>query len=105
LQVSTIRRRDRIQIIAEIIDSCLRPQAKTRVMYDVGLSYRQLQSYLYEMLKLGLIETRYDKRIYITTEKGLRFLEKWIQIQQILTRRNQPSFVLLSSSNQSLNEL
>lgn len=74
-------------------------------MYDVGLSYRQLQSYLYEMLKLGLIETRYDKRIYITTEKGLRFLEKWIQIQQILTRRNQPSFVLLSSSNQSLNEL
>jgi predicted transcriptional regulator len=104
LQVSTLRR-DRIQIIAEIIDSCLKPRVKTHIMYEVGLSYRQLQSYLYEMRKLGLIEIRYDKRKYIKTEKGLRFLEKWIQIQQIITSKNDPSFILLSSSNQNLNDL
>jgi hypothetical protein len=41
----------------------------------------------------------------MTTEKGVRFLQKWIEIQQILTCRNEPSFVLLAANEQRLNEM
>jgi predicted transcriptional regulator len=103
--MSSASRRDRVQIIAEILDSCLKPIPKTRVMCEVNLSYRQLQSYLYETQELGLIKIQRSEEKYMTTEKGFRFLQKWIEIQQILTCRNEPSFVLLAANEQRLNEM
>jgi predicted transcriptional regulator len=86
-------RRDPSQIIAEILDLCLKPQTKTRIMCKINLSYRQLQTYLHKMQKTSLLKSHHSRQKYITTEKGLRFLQKWIEIQQILTEGNESSFI------------
>jgi predicted transcriptional regulator len=86
-------RRDPPQIIAEILDLCLKPQPKTRIMYRTNLSYRQLQAYLNKLQKTRLLEPHHSKHGYTTTEKGLRFLQKWIEIQQIITEENDSSFI------------
>jgi predicted transcriptional regulator len=86
-------RRDPPQIIAEILDFCLKPQPKTRIMYKINLSYRQVQTYLRKLKKTSLLESHKSRQKYITTEKGLRFLQKWLELQQILTEGNDSSFI------------
>ena len=67
-------------------------------MYRINLSYRQLQAYLNKLQKTRLLESHHSRDGYTTTEKGLRFLQKWIEIQQIITEGNdsllirQPTF-------------
>ena len=48
--------------------------AKTRLMYNVFLSYEQLKEYLAILVQSGLIELLEDSQTYKTTEKGLKFL-------------------------------
>jgi predicted transcriptional regulator len=92
LLASSFSKRDHLQIIAEILDLCLEPRVKTRIMYKVSLSYNMLQNYLNYLQKLDLVALIHSKKKYATTEKGLRFLQKWIGIQQILREKSDSSF-------------
>jgi predicted transcriptional regulator len=70
--------------MAEILNLCRKPQTKTQVMYATNLSYATLQSYLSQLKSGALLEVRHSIARYATTEKGLKYLEKWSELQKLL---------------------
>lgn len=91
-------RRSLLQILAEILDLCRKPQVKTRVMYRANLSYKSLQHNLTRLRKNGLLESHSSKETYLTTEKGLTFLQRWAELQQLLAES--PKLILYSRKNE-----
>ena len=77
-------KRDRIEIMAEILGSCSTPKTKTHVMYGTNLSWKMLQQYLSELQKLELLEAHKNSTRYVTTKRGLDFVKKWKELQALL---------------------
>jgi predicted transcriptional regulator len=78
-------RRGRIGIMAEILSLCKQPRVKTKVMYGTNLSWRMLQKYLFELQSNGLLgEVHRSPTKYVTTEKGAKFVEKWVNLLELL---------------------
>jgi predicted transcriptional regulator len=71
-----------LEIFAEILELCRKPNVKTRVMYKTNLSYGMLQVCLEQLLKQELLELNLSAKNYSTTEKGLDFLQTWTTLQQ-----------------------
>jgi predicted transcriptional regulator len=82
LRVKASAKRERLEIIAEILLFCEQKQLKTAIMYSNNLNYLQLQNCLNDLMGLGML-TR-DGRTYMTTEKGHRFLELFAELGDIL---------------------
>ena len=80
----SVAKRDRLEITAEILNLCKQPQIKTKVMYETNLSYKMLQRYLSELQSLGFLEVHHSLTKYLTTQKGLNFLEKWRELEELL---------------------
>jgi len=80
------KRRDRLFIIAEILNITKDGSLKTQVMYRANLSFAQLNEYLNFLTKIGLIEIQKEnnKNVYRTTAKGQRYLEKYKGISELL---------------------
>lgn len=82
------RRRDRLFIMAEILDVAREGVLKTQVMYRANLSFAQLNEYLSLLLELNLlaaVETP-EKTLYKTTDKGLRYLQSYREIRELLKK-------------------
>ncbi len=81
------RRRDRLSIIAEILDRAKEGVLKTRIMYTANLSFAQINEYLALILDLHLLEVveNPEKIVYKTTDKGLQYLQGYEQIRELLT--------------------
>jgi predicted transcriptional regulator len=77
-------KRDKIEIIAEILGLCSEPKTKTHVMYGTNLSWKMLQHYLSELQSRGLLEIHNESSRYITSQRGREFLEKWREIKELL---------------------
>lgn len=77
-------KRDRIEIMAEILCLCMEPKTKTHVMYGTNLSWKMLQHYLSELQTLKLLEVHKDSTRYIATKRGREFVEKWKELQTLL---------------------
>lgn len=75
--------RTSLQIYAEILAMCRKPQPKTRVMLKTNLSYKTFKKYLNKMLRLNLIEVHHSREKYLTTEKGYEFLKLCIELQRL----------------------
>lgn len=67
------RRRDRHEIISDILEYAKTGKLKTRIMQKIRLSYPQLELYLNAMLARGFL--RKVGSDYVTTEKGLHVVE------------------------------
>ncbi len=80
------KRRDKLLIIAEILEIAKEGTLKTQIMYRANLSFAQLNGYIKFMLKIKLIEKseRKSKEIYITTKKGLEFLQRQYELTELL---------------------
>jgi len=80
------RRRDKLYIIAEILEIAKEGTLKTQIMYRANLSFTQLNGYLSFMLKINLLEKilRNDKEIYKATDKGIEFLQRYREITELL---------------------
>jgi predicted transcriptional regulator len=87
-------RRSHLQNFFEILDLCRKPQVKTRIMYRANLSYRSLQHYLTHLQKYELLERHHSEETYLTTEKGLKFLQRLAELQQLLAAS--PKLILYS---------
>jgi predicted transcriptional regulator len=72
------KRRDKLSIIAEILEIAKDGTLKTQIMYRANLSFAQLNEYLKFMLKIHLLNKFVDngKDIYAATQKGLEFLQR-----------------------------
>ena len=89
--VETIRkRRDRLYIIAEILEIAKGGSLKTQIMYRANLSFAQLNEYLNFLLKRELLKknTGDRKTFYKTTSKGVKYLENYEEISSLLRRGN-----------------
>ncbi len=84
-----IKRRDRHDIVVEILKTATEGKIKTHIMYKAKLSYAQLNEYLPLLIDNGFLENtsirhkRNIKRVYKTTDKGLRFLENFESIKKL----------------------
>ena len=66
-------RRDRHDIIAEILRNAKEGQKKTSIMYSARLSHSQLKQYLELLNRNGMIAN--SDGVYKTTTKGLDFVK------------------------------
>jgi len=80
------KRRDKLSIIAEIIDIAKEGALKTQIMYRANLSFAQLGEYLTIMSSTDLLEKFNDsgREVYGATEKGLNFLERHSELVELI---------------------
>ena len=71
-----------MQILNEILYVCREPQVKTQVMSEVDISLRLLQWCLKQLVKQDMVRLHHRKQTYVTTEKGLRYLQLCTEIQK-----------------------
>ena len=85
------RRRSRFSIISEVLDVARRGAIKTRIMYGAGLSFAQLTEYLSFLLDAKLLKTveNAKKPIYKATNKGLRYLQSYMEIEELLKKEKE----------------
>ena len=90
LQSSTFqRKRNDIDIMADILKKAEKGARKTRLMYYCNLSYSQLGYYLSFLLEIGLLESRpveqNNRKSYWTTSRGLEFLDAYAQLKSLMS--------------------
>lgn len=80
------KRRDRLYIIAEMLDIAKEGALKTQIMYKGNLSFSQLNIYLKLLLDTNLLETmrKGRKTIYKTTEKGVEYMQSYKAVLETL---------------------
>ena len=72
------KRRDRLEVINEILDVAVNGVVKTKIMYRTNVNFRQFESYVDALLEAGLVEVfeKNGRRVYRTTQKGKLLLSK-----------------------------
>jgi predicted transcriptional regulator len=80
------KRRDRLFILAEILNIAKGGSLKTQIMYRANLSFAQLNEYLNFLTKMEFLEIQNENRKdnYVTTSKGDRYLEKYTDLANLL---------------------
>jgi predicted transcriptional regulator len=80
------KRRDKIIIMAEIINLAKKGISKTHIMFKANLSFSQLNQYLEFLTNANLLEkiTINGKTIYRATPKGLDFYSSEQQVIALL---------------------
>ena len=92
-----VRRRDRHDIIVEILKTAMAGKIKTHIMYKAKLSYSQINEYLPSLIANGFLENvtvkqrKYSKKVFRTTQKGLRFIENFESIRKLWSNPTDPS--------------
>jgi predicted transcriptional regulator len=79
-----MKNRSRTEIVSDILNSANGGATKSKIMYKAFLSYGQLKEYLSVLIENNLIEYLDGTQIYKTTEKGLYFLKKYEELQELL---------------------
>lgn len=80
------KRRDKLFIIAEILEIAKEGSLKTQIMYRANLSFTQLNDYLNFMLRISLLckVLENGKETYRATDKGEDFLQRYREITELL---------------------
>ncbi|MEM0253343.1 MAG: winged helix-turn-helix domain-containing protein [Candidatus Bathyarchaeia archaeon] len=93
------KRRDKLQIIAEILGIARRNALKTQIMYRANLSFTQINDYLNFMLETHLLEKRTEngKDYYRATNNGVRYLQLYCALMDLLSSKDFKSEKLLES--------
>jgi predicted transcriptional regulator len=69
--------RDRLDIIADILNVASRDAKKTQIMYQANLSYKVLQRYLNEIINASLVAFEDNHQYYKLTFKGQEYLNAY----------------------------
>jgi len=91
------RRRDRHDIIVEILKTAISGKVKTHIMYKARLSYAQLNEYLPRLVEKGFLENqtvkkkRFYKKVFKTTPKGIKLLENFETMNNLWAPENSQS--------------
>jgi predicted transcriptional regulator len=80
-----MKTRTRIDIISQILETANGGvTTKIKIMYRTNLSYAQLKGYLMTLSDKDLLRYDLDTNTFKTTEKGLRFLETYNKLYNIV---------------------
>ena len=91
LEKTTSKRRDKLNIIADILEIAKEGALKTQIMQKANLGFVPLNDYLNLLLKLKLIKKMDNagKDIYVITEKGLTFLHHRNELANLLKSKGE----------------
>ena len=80
------RERDRIAIVAEILEMARGGVLKSNIMWRAGLSYDMLNGYLGLMMNARLLDKVLlkNKEVFKPTERGMKFLYHCREIMELL---------------------
>jgi len=81
--------RSKTEIISQILDTANGGITKNKLMYKVFLSHDQLKEYLAVLTQSDLLRFDFVSRTFMATEKGLRFLYLYNQIDQLMKEEQQ----------------
>lgn len=86
LKQTVSKRRDKLSIMAEILEIARPGTLKTQIMYKANLSFAQLNEYLRFMLKTHLLNkfNANGKEVYGSTKKGEDFLHRHFELTELL---------------------
>lgn len=85
------KRRDRHDIVAEILKTAREGRIKTHIMYKAKLSYSQINAYLKLLVEKGFLENNTIRRkkqvitIYKTTTKGIEYIDNIEAVNNLLS--------------------
>jgi predicted transcriptional regulator len=80
--------RNRIDIVSQILETANGCSTKKiKMMYKANLSYAQLKKYLIVLTENNFLRYDLDTQTFKTTEKGLRFLETYNQIDDLMNAK------------------
>jgi predicted transcriptional regulator len=77
--------RSRTDIIAMILQAATTGATKTRIMYSAYLSYAQVKEYLSFLLQRDLIRYEEGSGLYKLSERGMRVLEAYEGISEMIS--------------------
>ncbi|VVB59553.1 Winged helix-turn-helix [uncultured archaeon] len=76
------QKRDKLDIMAAILEACQERMHKTKIVYSCNLNFKITEPYLEFLITRGFIEQ--SGVIYKLTEKGLVLLEKIRELKKML---------------------
>jgi predicted transcriptional regulator len=80
-----VKNRSDVEIMASMLRSASKKwEYKTTIMNTAALSHSQLVRYLAIAVQKGLVEYSEITGLYKTTEEGLRYLDKYLQLLRLL---------------------
>jgi len=80
------KRRDRLSVIADILGIAREGSLKTHIIYRANLSVAQLNNHLSFLLDANFLDAvgNPKRTIYKTTKKGLRYLQSYKEIIELM---------------------
>jgi predicted transcriptional regulator len=85
--------RSRTEIMDAILRSSISGAKKTQIMYRAYLSVAQLNEYLRDLTEKQLIRYEEDSRIFRVTDRGIRFLNVYDEISELVTVSEERPFL------------
>jgi predicted transcriptional regulator len=79
------RYRNRIDIIAQLLDAASSPTTKTKMMYKAMLSYEQLKDYLLMLTENDLIGYDKPSQRFTTTDRGFQFMKRYEDLSKLIS--------------------
>src|SRR5918911_2095155 len=79
------RYRNRIDIIAQLLDAASNGSTKTKMMYKAMLSHEQLKEYLQMMTENELINYDKGSQRFTTAHKGHEFMETYEDLSKLIS--------------------
>lgn len=95
--------RQRIDIIADILEVVSLDAKKTQIMFKANLSYKALTKYLTKVLEASLVIYEQDRQCYVITAKGREFLNAY-KIYSETNKCIEERLSFLTQSKQNLND-
>jgi len=80
-------RRDRVEIIADILQASRRGATKTKIMLRADVNFKQVQKYLDVLVKKDLLTvTRQGRRsLFQISDKGIEYLNEYKRLKEFLS--------------------
>jgi predicted transcriptional regulator len=79
------RYRNRIDIIAQLLDAASNGSTKTKMMYKAMLSHEQLKEYLRILTENDLIDYDNASQRFTTTHKGHQFMQRYEDLSELIS--------------------
>ncbi|HEX2169177.1 MAG TPA: winged helix-turn-helix domain-containing protein [Nitrososphaera sp.] len=99
--------RNRIDIISQILETANGGvSTKLKLMYGANLSYAQLKGYLMILSDKGLLSYDLNTKTFKTTEKGLRFLQIYCKLDEVMSKEvlQQQPLIFIQKQTEGLTE-
>lgn len=76
--------RHKQEIMYLMLDAARSPKTRTRLLYESMTSWEQTNEYAKELINYGLLSYNITEGTYITTEKGLKFVQLYSSLKEKL---------------------